>query len=358
MLVLRHIGRGLAAICLLLVIGLILRALVVTFGIGLTGVAPAPGSGLVKTLSGHSLWVDSVGWSPDGKLIATGASDGTARIWDAQSGSTVATLTFPGVFEVSSLAWSPDGKYLATLTGGGSDSIQIWDRSRRQRLFSATPRGEASQISWSPNGKSFAVGLESGLENNPAKNGIDVYDLSSKQVIATQTFSEAVSGIAWSPDAKSIAFTASPYVAIWHLQQGTQTANGAGSISVIADERVSTMIVDKVSWSKSGTYLAYGTAKGVVVWNVPLGKVSSRLPDDLTVAGGLAWSPDGTRIAAGTNDSSVVVWNMGAGGARLAKFPNPDVVNDVAWSPDGTLLASACSDHKAYIWSLQQTTQR
>jgi WD40 repeat protein len=44
------------------------------------------------TLQGHSHWVRSVSWSPDGKRLATGSSDKTALVWDAHSGDKRLTL--------------------------------------------------------------------------------------------------------------------------------------------------------------------------------------------------------------------------------------------------------------------------
>jgi len=42
---------------------------------------------------GHGDWVESVAWSPDGRQVATGSEDTTARIWDATMGEVVRVLT-------------------------------------------------------------------------------------------------------------------------------------------------------------------------------------------------------------------------------------------------------------------------
>ncbi|MFM6250725.1 MAG: WD40 repeat domain-containing protein, partial [Dolichospermum sp.] len=36
---------------------------------------------LLRTLSGHSNWVWSVAWSPDGRTLASGSWDNTIKIW-------------------------------------------------------------------------------------------------------------------------------------------------------------------------------------------------------------------------------------------------------------------------------------
>jgi WD40 repeat protein len=65
------------------------------------------------TLTGHSGYVLSVAWSPDGTKIATASDDGTARVWSSSSGSTLLTLTGHSSY-VLSVAWSPDGTKIAT----------------------------------------------------------------------------------------------------------------------------------------------------------------------------------------------------------------------------------------------------
>jgi WD40 repeat protein len=41
---------------------------------------------------GHSGWVLSVAYSPDGKHIVTGSNDNTVKVWDSQTGKEVSVL--------------------------------------------------------------------------------------------------------------------------------------------------------------------------------------------------------------------------------------------------------------------------
>ena len=76
------------------------------------------------TLRGHASWVWSVAWSPDGKRLATGSEDTTARVRDAAGGRELLTLRWH-VDPVYSVSWSPDGQRLAT--GSWDRTAKVWD---------------------------------------------------------------------------------------------------------------------------------------------------------------------------------------------------------------------------------------
>src|SRR5947209_3549939 len=68
--------------------------------------------------------VESVAWSPDSKLIASGAYDRTVKVWDATTeGKPLFTYT-GHILAVSSVAWSPDGKRIASASY--DDTVQVW----------------------------------------------------------------------------------------------------------------------------------------------------------------------------------------------------------------------------------------
>src|SRR5207244_2152539 len=78
---------------------------------------------LVKTLTGHGRNVWHVDFSPDGRLLASGSFDKTAKIWRVDSGALVRTLI--GHKEaVVCVAFHPSGQWLAS--SGDDSSVKIW----------------------------------------------------------------------------------------------------------------------------------------------------------------------------------------------------------------------------------------
>ncbi|NER19420.1 MAG: hypothetical protein F6J96_01375 [Symploca sp. SIO1C2] len=87
--------------------------------------------GELLTLSGHQYEVFSVSFSPDGKRLASGSSDNTIKIWDLEEGGELLTLS-GHQYEVFSVSFSPDGKLLAS--GSGDGTIKIWDWEKQKKL--------------------------------------------------------------------------------------------------------------------------------------------------------------------------------------------------------------------------------
>jgi WD40 repeat protein len=104
----------------------------------------------------------------------------------------------------------------------------------------------------------------------------------------------------------------------------------------------------RLAFSPDGTLLA----AGAVVIDVRSGRVLRVFRGQLSPVTGAAFSPDGALLATASFDGNVRVWGAVDGSVRADITIGPDDwASDVAFSPDGTVLAAACDDSETVrLW--------
>lgn len=340
----------------------------------------------VSTLKGHTEEVSGVTFSPDGRLLASGSEDGTARIWDAASGQEVLHPLRGQVKWICSVAFSPCGKLLATagnarehkgeviiwevgtgqkrhtllghtrgvstvafspdgqrLASGSQDqTVRIWDVASGQELLNLRSHiGYIRCVAFSPDSQRLASAGEDGK--------VKVWDaVNTKEAVIIARPSKHVYGVAFSPDGKRLAWGGEMpgqpggELGIWDADQGK------GTLRLLEGH---TKCVNGVAFSPSGEYLASASDdKTVRLWDVASGKELRCFPGHTREVWSVAFSPDGRRLASATMDRTIRVWDRTTGQEGLVLNTDTQWVTTVAFSPDGTRIASA-DDKEVKVWN-------
>jgi len=229
----------------------------------------------------HRGAVNSVCFSPDGKILASGSNDSTIILWDAEIGTRRRVLkghTRP----VNSVCFSPDGKILAS--GDGDRTIILWDaETGKQRAVLKGHAEPVNSVCFSPDGKILASGSS------------DKYDST---------------------------------IILWDAETGKQRAAlNAGSVY-------------SVCFSPDGKILASGGRDStILLWDAGTGKQRAVLKGHTDAVRSVCFSPDGKILASGSDDKIIMLWDVETGRAAR-KLENGDLVLSLCFSPDGDKLAS------------------
>jgi WD40 repeat protein len=295
---------------------------------------PTPTLPKVVTYRGHSDEVNAVAWSPNGKLIASGSRDDTAKVWNSNTGITIYTSSSQHNW-IFGVVWSPNGQQIASASA--DNTVQVWNATTGQHLLTYPGHSAAVYaVAWSPDGKHIASGS---LDKT-----IQIWDvLSGNRLLTYKGHSAGVLAVAWSYDSSRIASAgADKTVQVWDAATGMSSQIYGNHSSGVTT----------VEWSPDGQYIASGSIDETVrVWDAAtIGKTFT-----FTYAGhsdgvnSVAWSPDGKLIASGSADRTIQVWNT----ARTFSFTyrgHSNSVHAVAWSPIDRFIASASADKTVRVW--------
>jgi uncharacterized delta-60 repeat protein len=252
-----------------------------------------PEGALRKTLEGHESSVDALAIGPDGKLLASGSSDNTIKLWGLPEGALRRTLE-PHKYTITALAISPDGKLLAS--GSSDNTVKLWGLPQGAlRKTLKGHKGTVRALAISADGKLLASGSNDNTIN------------------------------------------------LWSLSEGAlrKTLDGhKGSVTALAISRDGELLV-------SGS-----NDNNIKFWALPEGALRKTLDEHKYSVTALAISPDSKLLASGRTDKTISIWRLPEGELHKTLAAHRGWVYALAISPDGKILVSGGDDRTIKLWGL------
>jgi WD40 repeat protein len=308
--------------------------------------------------------VFSVAYSPDGKLLAAGAWDGSFRVWDTVSGKELWRVQEQNG-PVHAVDFAPDRKTLAC--SGKAATITIREVATGKEVRRLTGhRNMIRCVQYSPDGKLLAS-----KANDQTMRLWDVASGSELRQFSTAELPKHVqdvdSPVSFSRDGKTITSATIPYQGsissyirtfrLWDVATGKEIR----SFQDVSQWH------GPVAFSPDGKLLA--TAGGVIrgspptihLWDLERGRALPAIdiskPNRMTILASMTFSPDGKTLVS-SDGGPIQIWEL-ATRREARQFNTPDTgASCLAFSPSGRLLASGSTDTSALVWDATGRLQK
>jgi WD40 repeat protein/tRNA A-37 threonylcarbamoyl transferase component Bud32 len=286
--------------------------------------------------------VSTLAFSPvDNHLLATGHWDGTVRIWDTrrcvQLHQIIVNNDLRTTYPIRALAFSPHGEKL--VIGGEDRRAYLCDVNTGEPLGTPWPHegGEVWAVAFSPDGHTVLTGCQDGMAR--------LWEVSSQgkgTPLRTFRHDASVSSVAFGPEGKIVTGSLDGTARVWDVE----------TEQVVGEPLFHSEQVWAVAWNASQNVIVTGCRDGAArIWDVRTRELRGSLLRHQDVVWAVAISPQGDRVLTGSEDHSARLWEIGSGAQVLAHLGGP--VETLAFHPPqvGRTLIAGCSDGKLHRWN-------
>ncbi|KAF9181070.1 hypothetical protein BGZ50_005746 [Haplosporangium sp. Z 11] len=279
----------------------------------------------------HKATVHTVGWNSDGRRLASGSVDKTARVWNPERTSDPrSSLELRGHTDsVDQLQWDPTHPdHLATASS--DRTVRIWDARSGKSIHKVDTSGQNINLSWSPNGHTIAVGNKD--------DAVSFIDMRTFKIERTVQFKFEVNEMSWDPSGDLF------FMATGH---GTVKILEYPSMKEIHALEGHTANCYCLEFDPRGRYLATGSADALVnLYDLDeyfcvrtFGKLDWPIR-------AISFSFDGEFLASGSEDLAIDI-SLVETGESVHRIDCSAAMNTAAWHPSKYLLAYACDEKES-----------
>jgi WD40 repeat protein len=305
--------------------------------------------GKLHELPGHADGTNAIAFapasglpSPASPLFASGGQDGCVRLWDADAGTQCAEVRLGSAW-VEQLAWRPaagrvipnaptkwtldDGALLASrapylAAAAGRRLVLLRPDGTVAHTFKDAPK-TLSALAWHPQGGCLAAAWY---------GGACLWDADDHHAQREYTYGSAIHALVWSPDGRWLVAGAQDNAVHLWIPEEDQEFHMSGYETKVRE----------LSFSHDGRWLATGGARDACVWDCsgagPEGREPLALPHTERV-GAVAFQHAHGLLATAAQDNEVSLWDPFRGQPLIATVKLTAPASKLAWSPDDTLLA-------------------
>ncbi|XP_055383070.1 protein Notchless [Condylostylus longicornis] len=334
-----------------------------------------------SSMPGHAEAVVSIGFSPNGKHLASGSGDTTVRLWDLNTETPHFTCKGHKQW-VLCVVWSPDGLKLASACKAGT--VIIWDPETGQQMGKSLTGHKKwiNCLSWEPYHKNPECRRLASAGQDGDVRIWDIVTVKCERVISGHTAS--VTAVRWGGNGLLYTSSKDRTIKMWRAEDGAlcRTFTGHGhwvnNLALSTDYVLRTgpyhPVLDrnksyenckmdelrKMAFERYQKVCPDGIESLVScsddftlsLWRANQNQSVQRMTGHQNVVNDVKYSPDNKMIASASFDKSVRLWRAHDGGFICVFRGHVQAVYTLAWSADSRLIVSGSKDSTLKVWSV------
>lgn len=291
-------------------------------------------------LSGHKSVLWSAAWSPNGQQVVTTSRDGTARIWQVETGQPLWVLEGHQK-DIKYVTFSPNGKRV--LTTSNDKTARLWNAETGQLLVKLEHDNIVHHAQFNPVEPHVVVTVS---QDKMARR----WDANTGELLTTFSGHKgAVYYVDFSFDGKQIVTASRDMTArVWEANSGELVTQ------LIGHQGLLTQAIFSPDGKQVLTASTDDTAR---LWQTDTGQLLTQFIGHQGNVTQAFFSPDGQQVLTASQDKTARLWNTNTGELIRILEGHHDVLTSVTFSPDGKQILTASKDKMVRLWETK-TGQR